>query len=176
MSCSWRSWCPSVYHCLCARGHSCPSWVGCTQVISLPHWWCGNAPVSSPTERGYKHPLLTTAPLPKISGLQSCFLCATMSFPSQLVGLAGKTQRSLNLCRSRTYQGSCVPLAKNESKEKQTDNKHKTAELQLLQHKSLTLASLPLREDDNSFSGKAMCQLWWAKGANSLKWFCHLQL
>ena len=87
---------------------------------------------------------------------------ATVSFPSQLVGLAKtfylarKTQRSLNLYGSPTYQVLCVPLAQNESNERETDKRHKTAELPLLQRKRLTLAFLPPREGDNGFSGKAM--------------------
>lgn len=49
-------------------------------------------------------------------------------------------------------------LTQNESeeRERETDKRHKMVELQQLQHKRLTLAFLPLREDDNDFSEKAM--------------------
>lgn len=96
-----------------------------------------------------------------------------LSFPINWVSqdiLASRENSEVTKPLQITYIPSlmCTPCSKWERRK--TDKRHKTAELQQLQHKRLTLAFLPPREDDNNFSGKAtLCQLWWAKGANSLK-------
>lgn len=121
---------------------------------------------------------------PKVSGPQSCqlmdynVLAFTISWVSQLI-LASMENSEVTkpLQISHIPSFICTPYSKWEwrERERETDKRHKMVELQQLQHKRLTLAFLPLREDDNDFSEKAMLyQLWWAKGANSLKCLCHL--